>query len=152
MADTIEVPVESVTALETHEIVDAAQHAKIAQTEDEDYKWLTERLDAHQAEMAALRGQVTALETLLQSNQEQSRTLIAAQSEMITQLLASVTSLSESALLRSNLSNLESSSPVVVEAPPETVVEAVTEAVPEESVPTAESSEVGALAKKRRRM
>jgi len=155
MAETIQVPVtaagEVAQALESHEAIDAAQHAQIAQTEDEDYKWLTDRLDAHQTQVAELKAQVTALETLLQTNQEQSRTLIAAQSEMITKLLESVTAMSESALLKSNLSNLESSSPVVEKAPVE-VKEVVKEVVPEKHEAIGESSGEGEPKKKRQRI
>lgn len=103
MAETLTIPVASLeqatdSALVTHEVLDQAAHEQIADTKDEDYKWLTDRLDAQSAEIASLRmlclSQYQEQSTLLQSNQEQSRLLIQSQSEMIANLLSSVTALS----------------------------------------------------------
>ena len=138
----------SQSALETHEVLDQAAHQEIAQTEDEDYKWLTDRLDAHsasltalQTELATTRGQIAALETLLNSNQEQSRLLIQTLTEQNANLLQSVTTLSESALLKSppnnstpNSENQESETVTVQEVAPEGVNEATRERA-EERVP-----------------
>jgi hypothetical protein len=95
--------VETVTASEApaseaqlaaHEAVDEMAHETIAQTEDEDYKWLTDRLDALSASQSTLANQLAetrtayesrleALTLAMQQNQEQSRTLIAAQTASV---------------------------------------------------------------------
>ncbi len=40
--------------LSQHVVQDESEHAAIAAAEDEDYKWLTERLDAHTSALSRL--------------------------------------------------------------------------------------------------
>src|SRR5580693_2206545 len=106
MAASVTIPVNAAT-LEQHEVLDNAAHEVIAQTEDEDYQWLTERLDALTAGLASLQSssmeRFAAMQELLSLNQSQSRTLIEAQGQMIQTLLQSVTDLSSNALQSSTL-------------------------------------------------
>jgi hypothetical protein len=158
MAETLEVPVSTVTAaadsaLATHEVLDDAAHAEIAQTEDEDYKWLTDRLDALQREQTALQStfqsRFEAMALTLSQNQEQSRLLIESQASMITSLLESVTALSASALLKSIPMNSQNSS---LEETPVTVTEVVEEVVPESQEQTPDRSGDGNKRKKLRKI
>jgi hypothetical protein len=153
------VPVSTVTeaadsALATHEVLDDAAHQQIAATEDEDYKWLTDLLEGLSQRVSSLeQTQTTKFESLLvafQESREQSKTLIEAQTQMIETLTANLTALSESALLRSNLSSLETSSQAAPEAETETAT--VTEIVPENNAPTPEQSAEGAPKKRYRRI
>src|ERR1035437_1249590 len=102
--------------------------AAIAVTEDEDYRWLTDRLDAHSASVANLQtellSRLTGVETSLQTNQEQSRLVIENQTRMIETLTSNLTALSESALLKLSQSVLESSSQTV-EPEPEAIAQTV---------------------------
>jgi hypothetical protein len=140
MASVSVVPV-AATDLGTHEQLDNAAHVEIATIEDEDYKWLTDRLDGLQMEVASLQSsqanRFTEMNTLLSTNQEQSRTLIQAQSEMITNLLSSVTALSEMAILKSIPPNSENSLPL--EVPPEVTIIPTPEVEPVAVVPTPEN-------------
>lgn len=134
MATATVIPVEAAT-LEQHAALDDAAHAAIAQTEDEDYKWLTDRLDAHQSEVTAFRTQLTelagvvaGLRELLSQNQDQARTMIEAQTRMIETLTTNLANLSATALASSNATQatLETSSQTTEEIPAATVTETVT--------------------------
>jgi hypothetical protein len=149
MPETLTVPVSVVenaadSALATHEVLDEAAHQQIASTEDEDYAWLTERLDATNREVATLREQLTnQFETRVQAmlsafneSTQQSRTLIEAQTQMIATLTESLTALNQSVLSKLTPNDSESSSTNESEQQPtETVTEAVAvesqEATPE---------------------
>jgi hypothetical protein len=151
MPDEIVVPAAALdSAIEAHAEMDAAAHQQIANTEDEDYKWLTDRLDALQTEVATLRTMMASTETrdseILSAFQlsqesartmaEQNRTLIEAQTRMIETLTANLTALSESALLKSIPPESEISSQI---APPngEQIAETITvaEVVPGNHAP-----------------
>ena len=116
-------------ALVVAEVQNQAEHTEIAQTEDEDYKWLTDRLDEHSREIASLASaqslKFQELTMALQANQEQSRLMIESLTKINETLTTNLTALSQSALLQSNLNNLESSSTVTENPTPETVVEVI---------------------------
>lgn len=158
MPEEIVVPVAVMdNALEAHAEMDAAAHAQIATTVDEDYTWLTDRLDALYAEVSSLRTQQndrnTELLTAFQETREQSRTLIEAQTRMIETLTSNLTALSESALLRSlpndSVTSLQNEPQNENQAPTAETVEVI---VPASQEPTAESSAASEAAKKRRRL
>jgi hypothetical protein len=124
-------------------------------TTDEDYQWLTDRLDAQNRELIAVRelcqNQYRELSQLLQTQQDQSRTLIQAQSEMIAQLLATVTSLSESVLSKLTPPILEVQSPIELEPVVIPEPEVIPEIVPAENAPPTVPVETGNQREKKRR-
>ncbi len=145
------------SALATHEVLDEAAHQQIATEVDEDYKWLTDRLDAQEREINLLRQQLSEmfqsrtseLMTAFDQSQSQSRTLLETQAQMITTLTENLTALSASALLRSTLPNSENTS---TETLPATETIAVVETVPADSAATQVSSEAEGPRYKRRRI
>lgn len=162
MPETITVPstvVEAATdsALQVHAALDDIAHTEIAQTEDEDYAWLTERLDALRSEVTQLRSQsATQYESIaftFRESMSQSQELIRNQTILIQTLsegIAALTVANASASLTLTQTALETSSET--EPLPGTI--AVTEVEPVVAAVTGESSVPGPAnaGKKRLRM
>src|SRR5271170_1477449 len=157
--DTSTVPVSVLqtatdSALATHEILDEAAHQQLATDEDEDVTWLTSRLDSVSTELQNLKAtnetSTSAMMTAFQESQNQSRTLLETQAQMITTLTDNLTALSQSALLRSVPENLASTLPDESLTPEATVEVIAVE--PAESAAIAEASVPASPSRKRTRL
>lgn len=138
---------------ETTNTVEADQSAVTTETDDE-YKWLTERLDAHTAE---LREAKTLLQTAMMAVQEslqplrtameQQTTMNQQLSSMVQTMSETLTALAASAVLRSTPNNSTATLPAT-----ETATETVAVVEPENAVEGGPAAETTVEQKRRKRL